>query len=903
MSDGEGRDPSDVDLIAVGPSPRWGRRDRAWVWALVAVPVVVFVVPAMLGHPSIDADNLIQNFPLRVLAGRQLWGGHLPLLNPLTDSGTPLLGAMNAGALFPLTLLFAVLPPLVAWTINMVAVYAAGALGVYALARGLGLVANASGVAALVYAYGGAMVGQAVHLGVIQGYAILPWLLVAFVGLGRRLRATGPASSTREVAWSCVPYALAVAGLWGLILLTGEPRAIATAELVSLVAAVGVVALASSYRPRGVRLRVAYLATLAGGFVVGVGIGLVQVLPGLSFIGISQRHAISYAFFGAGSLPVRWTLLLVNPDLLGGNGALHQPGFFANYNLPEVTGYVGVVALCALFAFLTRLTRRGWVGAERDLTLVVALLVVGLFATWGNFTPVGHLFRALPLFGSTRLQSRNVALVDLALAVLLAWWLDRLATGDRRGAGLGPLARWVTALPALVVAGVSVAEIVDGPALVRWVGITTDSASLATGLTGADVVFAALGLSCLALVVGAGRWRHVGRALVAVCVVDLVAFSALTSTGFIGGPGPREASRAHALAVVGGRGRFALVDYQGTHTESYRALGQPNMNVFTGLASVQGYGSLLATYYDAATGTHPQNWVDPCALARGVFAPLRLSTIVVATQLLAQPGTADTPRPSSCLGYGPAPTLTRAFGEVLDVASIALRAPRGHRLAAGEVTVRFLSARGRPLPGTWRASGTGARALVRGAPPVAAAGLVVSAVGGVDVADLAVTTHAAHPAVFQLDSRFDFALSGPAWRLVATHDAYAVLRASTLAPRAWVARGVGRVTKVATAPWGDSWVSVRAAGPVVLERSTAYLPGWRATALDVATGTTRELRVYRRGLIDAVDVPRGEWVVHFHYHAPYIELASVGSLATIAGWAGVLCGWRARRRRRGKVAP
>ena len=903
MSDGEGRDPADADLIAVAPAPFGGRRDRAWVAALVALPVVLFVVPALLGHPSIDADNLIQNFPLRVLAGRQLWGGHLPLLNPLADSGTPLLGAMNAGALFPLTLLFAVLPPLVAWTINMIAVYAAGAVGIYVLARGLGLVSGASGVAALVYAYGGAMVGQAVHLGVVQGYALLPWLLVAVVGLGRRLVAVDPSTPTREVAWSCAPYALAIAGLWGLVFLTGEPRAIADAELVSLVAGVGVLVLASSYRPRGARARLAYLATLVAGFVGGVGIGLVQVLPGWSFISVSQRQAISYDFFGAGSLPVRWTLLLFNPDLLGGNGALHQSGYFANYNLPEVTGYVGVVALCALFAYVTRLTRRGWIATERDLTLYVVLLVVGLLATWGNFTPAGHLFRALPLFGSTRLQSRNVALVDLALAVVLAWWLDRLSANDRRGAGLGPLARWVTALPALAVTALSVAEMVDGPALVRWVGITSGGAPLARGLTGADAVFVGLGLASALLVLAGTRWRHLRRSLVAVCVVDLLAFSLLTSTGLVGGSGPREASSTYAQSVLGSRGRFALVDYQGTHTESYRALGQPNMNVFTGRASVQGYGSLLATYYDGATGTHVQNWVDPCALARGVFAPLRLSTIVVATQLLAQPGTADSPRPSSCLGYRRAPTVTRAFGEVLDVASLTLRAPAGHDLATGTLRVRFLSASGRPLPVTWRASGTGATARVRAQRPVEAAGLEVSAPGGVDVADLAVTTHAAHPGVFQLDSRFDFALSGPAWRLVATHDAYAVLRASSLAPRAWVASGAGEVTHVATAPWGDSWVSVRARGPLVLERSTAYLPGWRATARNVVTGATRELSVFRRGLVVAVDVPSGRWVVHLHYHAPYIELASVGSLATIAGWAGAVSGWRVRRRRRGKVAP
>jgi hypothetical protein len=58
-------------------------------------------LPALLGHPAIDGDNLIQNFPLRVLSGQQIASGHLPLFNPLANSGTPLLGGLNAGALYP----------------------------------------------------------------------------------------------------------------------------------------------------------------------------------------------------------------------------------------------------------------------------------------------------------------------------------------------------------------------------------------------------------------------------------------------------------------------------------------------------------------------------------------------------------------------------------------------------------------------------------------------------------------------------------------------------------------------------------------------------------------------------------------------------------------------------------
>jgi hypothetical protein len=69
-------------------------------------------------------DDLTQNYPLRVLAGRQIASGQLPLFDPYIWSGSPLLADWNAGAAYPLTLLFAVLPSVAAWTLNLVATWA-----------------------------------------------------------------------------------------------------------------------------------------------------------------------------------------------------------------------------------------------------------------------------------------------------------------------------------------------------------------------------------------------------------------------------------------------------------------------------------------------------------------------------------------------------------------------------------------------------------------------------------------------------------------------------------------------------------------------------------------------------------------------------------------------------------
>src|SRR5262249_59083307 len=53
--------------------------DAVAVVILVALPIVVFGLPALLGHAVLPGDDLTQNFPLRVLAGRQIQHGQLPL--------------------------------------------------------------------------------------------------------------------------------------------------------------------------------------------------------------------------------------------------------------------------------------------------------------------------------------------------------------------------------------------------------------------------------------------------------------------------------------------------------------------------------------------------------------------------------------------------------------------------------------------------------------------------------------------------------------------------------------------------------------------------------------------------------------------------------------------------------
>lgn len=878
------------------PLARGDRRALAW---FVVVPSVLFIVPALLGHPAIDADNLIQNFPLRVLVGQQLATGHLPLLNPLTNSGTPLLGGMNAGALYPLTVIFAVIPPLVAWVFNMIVVYLSAAVGVFALLRWHRVRTGPAFVAGLSYAYSGAMIGQMVHLGVIQGYSFLPWGMLIMVALSRRLTRLDPKSSVVDRARAGLPWALGAAALWAVTFLSGEPRAIASMELLTLVVVPAVLMLRSSYWMNSWRMRGAYLATLAVGFAWGVGIGLIQLLPGWSFIRDSERHFVNYAYFGAGSLPLRWSALLFTPDLFGGNGAFAQPGFYANYNLAEVTGYAGVLALVAAVAFLTRLRWRGWRGADRDYVIYVVLVVVGLFATWGNFTPLGHIFHEIPLYGSTRLQSRSVILVDFPLSVFVGWWLQRVLEGVTSRAGLGKWSRWMTAAPALVIVAGSVLLLGWGPWVVNKIHVAAGNVNLEDNLRTANVLHLIIALAAaLAILLFARHSKWLFSVLMAVFVADLVVFLLFTSTGLIGGPGPREASASFAQRLLGDSGRFALIDAAGAHTGVYRELGEPNMNVFTHRASVQGYGSLISIIYNDATGTHPQAFLNACHLAAGTFSQLRLGVIAISSSQL-KTSTDFTPSvPRGCVKQTPAPSLHRYFGEVIPVGLIHLSGVGNKEMSSSTISLQLLDAKGHVIKGHRRTFPGGYIRGVADFAGVPAAGILVSSPTGVTVGD-SVVTPAGSTSSYRLDTNFQLALDSAKWRLTSTQDTFSVFKATSLVPRAWLTTpSAGTVTKVRTAEWGDAWVSVTLHAASALERSEAYLPGWRASAVNDSTGTVEQLKVTRAGLIEKVDVPAGKWVIHFHYHAPYIEVSTAASAASLALWLGVSSALLITRRRK-----
>ena len=287
-----------------------------------------------------------------------------------------------------------------------------------------------------------------------------------------------------------------------------------------------------------------------------------------------------------------------------------------------------------------------------------------MLALGGN-TPFGDLLAHLPLFGGQRLQSRNILVADLALAVLLAYWADRpLGAGSRRFLRIrgrrGPdLETVLGLLPPLGVVAVAALGLSWGAGLLHWLRVSPGAVGLDGSLKPWLIPYGLLGVGAVVLVITGRRLRPGPRSrwLGTFVLADLIVFtllgvvavgSGLASTGSgVRTPAVRPA------ASLGYPGRFAIYDPGQIDAHGLSELGSPDLNVISRTPSVQGYSSLVSGFYASATGSHRasgdgQDVLDPGAVRTGVLDQLGTSVLLTPPAYLASPagGSAASPGPA-----------------------------------------------------------------------------------------------------------------------------------------------------------------------------------------------------------------------------------------------------------------
>ena len=350
---------------------------------------------AWFDHP----DMCYLEIPRLQFQAREIHQGRFPLWDPLIWSGQPLVGQTQPGPLFPLNLLFALLPlrdgyirfELLNWYYVIVRFLAAWFC--YLLCRELGRSQAASVLVGCAFGFGG-FVGTVAWLDVANG-AI--WTPLIFLYLFRALRGERPAASA------------ALSGFWlGVAALSGHHEI----PMLTAVAAAGVWlwATVTQGRPASPRLRLAALAFLAAGLVAAV-----QALPTYEFGRLSRR------WVGVG-------------ESLAWNDPIPQKALEI-YSMPP-SGLLGILLSGRptnadsnpfLGLALSSLAALGLLGARRDprLRWMAALAAAAAVYSMGVFTPVyGALSSAVPLLAKARVPVRGIHLLNFGLVVLAAHGAD-----------------------------------------------------------------------------------------------------------------------------------------------------------------------------------------------------------------------------------------------------------------------------------------------------------------------------------------------------------------------------------------------------------------------------------------------------------------------------------------------
>ena len=362
--------------------------------------------PADLQRPSQVADEADWNllFEPYLRYNREELPG-IPLWNPYLMSGRPWIGNAQSAVFSPLMLPALVLPLGVASGLVVALKLFAAALGMFLLARSMGLRWTGAFVAGLVFAYAMPLVSYLLEANVTAVWALLPWLLI----------------STRLVVTR--RGALPVCGLAAIaaaVFLGGHPETIA--QVFAGATAFLILALLRKPRERGHRTAgwALDVGRFAAGVLWGAALAAVAIAPFVELLmhssdlaerGVAVHRELPGSYFSTLFMPDYWgrgTSLTINAQGLG--------RFL----------YFGALPLLLALVALLRPT------VERVACAVFAIACTAV--AFGLF-PFADVANALP--GLSKTDNTRLIVIGLpALALLAGWGLD-----DLRGDGGGPPSR------------------------------------------------------------------------------------------------------------------------------------------------------------------------------------------------------------------------------------------------------------------------------------------------------------------------------------------------------------------------------------------------------------------------------------------------------------------------------
>jgi len=463
------------------------------VGALGALVAAVFW-PLLRGRFLYERDIAVLFHPQAEAFFATVRQGSWPLWNPFPGFGEPMLANSNFQVLYPPTWLLLLLPPAPYYTLYVLLHLLFGGLGLYALARHLGVSRPAALAGAAVFVTCGPTLSFVNVWNHLAGACWMSWVVLA------SLRAVRARSAEAALVWGAAVAAQVYAGSPDLCLLT------LVATLAAWAAVPGAI---DPARPR------ALLSTIALAVVAAVALSAAQWMPTLAAARAGSRSGFPFeqrAFWSVHPLSLGQLLAplplreIVNYSPWAGDLFDVWEPFVASL-------YLGAAAAALAAAALG--------GPRSRPGRLLALFTLGTLAVaLGRHTPVyGAITRALPPLAMFRFPAKAMVLVGWSWALLVAlgadrWWRDPAGSWRR-------MAVTSSGVLAVFLAGAAVrAAISAAHGTLPVLGPAAEGGDVVARRIVLAVAWAAV---CATLALAATVWPRGGRAMAAAAMALAVA--------------------------------------------------------------------------------------------------------------------------------------------------------------------------------------------------------------------------------------------------------------------------------------------------------------------------------------------------------------------------------------------
>ena len=386
------------------------------------------VVPLVLGSQTLFLrDNFSVHLAMKTEQARALKSGELPLILSQVAGGQPLVGNPNSVPLYPDNLLYLLASNLWAFNAHFWLHLLLAPWAMYWLGRAWGLSRPGAWAAGVCYTFSGFFLSHMSFYNLIGGVTLAPALAAAAVIYAQHRHRSALA---------------AMALLWALLLLAGEP----------LIAALALLLAAAAAWAKGGRSVFEWRTALAGAgsILCGTLLAAPQITELLRVLPLSARGHRGYSLDVrlAGSFhpfqALEWFLPLGfgRPDQLQGGSFWGYP-FFSGEPAFFFSLAPGALALgLVLLSGRRRSPLRIWAWAS---------IAVALFFALGKYNPLARVLLDLPVASVLRYPVKLWLAISLPASLLAGLGLERVLRSWPEGSSR--LRRWLLAFGAVYALG------------------------------------------------------------------------------------------------------------------------------------------------------------------------------------------------------------------------------------------------------------------------------------------------------------------------------------------------------------------------------------------------------------------------------------------------------------------